>query len=216
MTKQAHKNGFTLIEVMIAMAILAVMAFLIFASTQRTLDSKEDTQKTDDLNHSVSMALSRMSADFQMAFLLSGADFLGTDGRINTVFIGKEDRADFPSFSRQRYFKDAKEADYGEVGYFLEDNKEEPGVKLLLRRDSKNLDNKPEEGGKTEVLIGGVQELHFEYYDANKKEWMKSWDSSQLEYSNRLPRAVRIQIKVLPPDGEEPMTFSTIAEVKLF
>src|SRR5215510_658413 len=115
------QSGFTLIEVMIAMAILAVMAFLIFTSTQRTLDSKEDTQKTDEMNHSISLALSRMSSDFQMAFLLSGNDFLGSEGLVKTEFIGKEDRADFPSFAHQRYFKDAKEADYGEVGYYLED-----------------------------------------------------------------------------------------------
>ncbi len=209
------RNGFTLIEIMIAMAILAVMAVLFFTSMSQTINSKDDVEKKDELGHSANLALNKMSMDLQMAFLLNGPEFLGSDGKMKTAFIGKEDRVDFPSFSHVRYFKDVKESDYAEVGYYVEDDKEDPSKKLLMRRESKGIDDKPEEGGKGEAMIEGVKEFHLEYYDSKKKEWLKNWDSTQVDFSNRLPRAVKIELKVQDPAMEEPYAFSTIVDLKL-
>ena len=208
--------GFTLLEVMIAMTILAAMSLLLYTSMSQTMTGKEDTEKKDNLNHSVSLAFNKMASDLQMAFLLPGPDFLGTDGSRKSVFKGTEEKMDFASFSHVRYLKDAPEADFGEIGYSLEDNKdEEGGGRMLVRRESKILDDKPDDGGTIEPLVEGVKEIHFEYFDTKKNDWMKSWDSSQLENSNQLPRAVRIQIKVQDPSSEDSFTFSTIAELKL-
>ncbi|MBL7684429.1 MAG: prepilin-type N-terminal cleavage/methylation domain-containing protein [Deltaproteobacteria bacterium] len=215
-TSLRSAEGFTLIEVMIAIAILAVIAILVFMSTSQTINSKEDTEKKDNLNHSVNMALNKMVNDLQMSFLLVGPDFLGSDGRMKTVFKGTEDKLDFPTLSKMRYYKNSQETDYGEVGYFLQDDPEQSGQKLLMRRESKRIDDKPEEGGVSEPIVDGIKELHFEYYDAQKKEWLKAWDSSQLESANRLPRAVRMTIKVVDADSEDPLTFSTMADIRLF
>ncbi len=208
-------RGFTLIEVMIAMAILAVMAMLIYTSLSQTISSKDDVEKRDELGHSANLVLNKMTLDLQMAFLLTGPEFLGSDGKMKTAFIGKEDRVDFSSLSHVRYFKDSKESDYAEVGYFVEDDKEDPGNKLLVRRESKLIDDKPTEGGTSEAMVEGVKEFHLEYYDSNKKEWLKSWDSTQVDVSNRLPRAVKIELKVQDPSMEEPYEFSTIVDLKL-
>ena len=209
------EGGFTLLEVMIAMSILAMMSLLLYTSMSQTMVGKEETEKRDDLHHSVALAFNKMASDLQMAFLVPGTEFLGTDGSRKTVFKGTEEKMDFPSFSHVRYFKDVPETNFGEVGYFLEDSKEEAGGKILMRREAKILDDKPEEGGSVEPLVEGIKELRLEYYDPNKKEWQKGWDSSQLENSHRLPRAVRIEIKVGDPGSEEEFVFSTIAEVKL-
>jgi type II secretion system protein J len=209
--------GFTLLEVMIAMTILAMMSLLLYTSMSSTMSGKEDTEKKDNMNHSVALAFNKISNDLQMAFLLPGPDFLGTDGTRKTVFKGTEDKMDFASFSHVRYLKDAPEADFGEVGYSLEDNKDdEGGGKLLMRREAKVLDDKPDEGGTLEPLVEGVKEIHFSYFDTKKNDWLKSWDSSQLENSNQLPRAVKIEIKVQDPSSEEDVySFSTIAEIRL-
>ncbi len=209
------KEGFTLIEVMIAMAILAVMAVLIYTSMSQTIGSKEDVEKKDELGHSANLALNKMSLDLEMAFLLNGPEFLGSDGKVKTAFIGKEDRMDFATLSHVRYFKDAKETDYAEVGYYIENDKEDSSNKLLMRRESKGIDDKPTEGGKSEAMVEGVKELHLEYYDPSKKEWLKNWDSTQLDFSNRLPRAVKIELKVQDPSMEEPYDYSTVVGLKL-
>lgn len=210
------EGGFTLIEVMIAVAILAVMSVLIYTSVSQTIASKDDTEKKDEINHSAALAMTKMASDLEMAFLLNGPDFLGSQGFMKTVFTGTEEKMNFPSLSHTRYFKDSPEADFGEVGYFLEDDKEEQGNKILMRRESKKVDEKPEEGGVSDPLLDHVKSIHFEFYDAQKKDWVKSWDSSQLETANRLPRAVKIEIQVMDKESEEPLRYSTIAEVKLY
>lgn len=212
---KACKKGFTLIEVMIAMSILAVMAMLIYTSTTQTMSSKDDVEKRDDLGHSANLTLNKMSLDLQMAFLLNGPEFLGSDGKMKTAFIGKEDRVDFSSLSHVRYFKESKESDYAEVGYFLEDDKEDANNKILMRRESKAIDDKPQEGGVSEGMVEGMKEFHLEYYDPTKKEWLKNWDSTQVDFSNRLPRAVKVEMKVQDPSMEEPYVFSTIVDLKL-
>jgi general secretion pathway protein J len=190
------------------------MSVLIFSSTTQTIASKEDTEKIDNINHAASLALAKIATDLQMAFIISSPDFLGSEGNIKTVFIGKEDQMNFPTFSHTRYFKDAKEADFCEIGYFVENSKESD-EKNLMRRESRTLDDKPEEGGVSDPIVEGIKDFHLEYFDPRKKEWLKNWDSSQLDFANRLPRAVKIEIKVDNPEGEEPFTYSTIAELKL-
>lgn len=208
------KNGFTLIEVMISMAILSVMSLLIYTSTFQTLTGKQDTEKKDEQNHSASLALGKMSYDLQMAFIL-GPEFIPSDGRMKTVFVGQDSSIDFPSFAHYRYFKNSSEADFGEIGYSIDTDKEDSQKKVLLRRETGNLDDKPDQGGNSEVLVEGVKEIHFEYYDATKKEWLKAWDSSQLESAGKLPRAVKIQLKLEAEEGGEDLVYQTIAELRM-
>lgn len=208
-------SGFTLIEIMIAMAILAVMAVLLFTSMSQTLNSKDDVEQKDELSHSANLALNKMSMDLQMAFLVTGPEFLGSDGKVKVAFVGKDDSVNFSSLSHVRYFKDAKEADFAEVGYFMGDDKDDPENKILMRRESRLIDDKPEEGGKAEAMVERVKEFHLEYYDPQKKEWQKAWDSTQVDVANRLPRAVKIELKVQDPNMEEPYIYSTIVDLRI-
>ncbi|MBF0492748.1 MAG: prepilin-type N-terminal cleavage/methylation domain-containing protein [Deltaproteobacteria bacterium] len=209
------KNGFTLIEVMISMAILSMMSLLIYTSTFQTINGKQMSENKDEQNHSASLALGKMSYDLQMAFIL-GAELMPSDGRMKTVFIGQDSDINFPSFAHYRYFKNSPEADFGEIGYSIDTDKENSQKKVLLRRESATLDDKPSEGGVFEVLVEGVKEMHFEYYDPDKKEWLKSWDSSQLENSGKLPRAVKIQLILEGEEGEDDLVYQTIAELRMY
>lgn len=214
--KIAKKTGFTLIEVLIAIAILSGMVVAMVISTNQIMNSKEETEKLDDQSHSVFLALNRISSDLQMAFLVSGTDFLGTTGEMKIAFIGKEDQMNFASFSLARYFKGEQEFDYGEVGYSIAASKNESREKSLYRREQKGFDITPEEGGISEPILENIRSIHFQYYDSQKKEWLRGWDTTQLDFSNRLPEMVKIEMEVenLQEEGK-PLSFSTIAGIKL-
>ena len=77
MNTTPRQNGFTLLEVMIALGILAAMALAMFVATQQTLNSKQSTEDRDDANHSIVQALNRMSDDLDMAVIVKSKDLLG-------------------------------------------------------------------------------------------------------------------------------------------
>lgn len=62
-------TGFTLLEVMVAVAIMGVIMTLVWSSTSQSLNSKERIEKRDLIFHSGSVALRKMSEDLSMAFL---------------------------------------------------------------------------------------------------------------------------------------------------
>jgi len=209
-------KGFTLIEVMIAVSILALMTVLLYASMTETMKTNQSTEDRDEMLHQASLSLGRMSRDLEMAFLIVSPDFLGSDGRKKTIFKGEQDHVNFASFSIERYFAESQENNFGEIGYFLEKDPDNPDKNILKRREQRLLDDKPEDGGKVEDMVGSVSDLRFEYYDAGKKDWSKSWDSSQLEFNNHLPRMVKITLKLKDPDSDEEIELATFSNIKLY
>lgn len=211
----ASSAGFTLLEVMIALAILAMMSLAVFLSTNQLLSSKEQTEARDEREHEISLALSRMSDDLGMAYALKSPELLGSDFDGQIAFKGGEERVDFATFGNQRYLQDARESDSSEVGYYLEADPEDPKRYNLMRRQSAQVDRDVQLGGRAYVLMEDVEKLRFEYLDEKADEWKKSWDSESPDASNRLPRAVKIEIEAALPDEEEKTVFTAIAPIRL-
>ncbi|HEX7489207.1 MAG TPA: prepilin-type N-terminal cleavage/methylation domain-containing protein, partial [Anaeromyxobacteraceae bacterium] len=61
--------GFTLIEVMIAVGITAVIGVMVMGSFQRTYAAKELTEGQDERFSSARMTLNRLSRELSQAFL---------------------------------------------------------------------------------------------------------------------------------------------------
>ena len=210
-----HASRFTLHEVMIALAILAMMALGMFVATQQTLNSKAMTEDRDDRNHSVVQALNRMAEDLDMAVILKSKNLLGLNFDGEVAFEGGEERLDFVSLSHQRYLAEAKESELNEISYFLEPMPEDPGKSMLVRRESAQIDKNLQEGGAGYPLLENVESLSFEYLDAKTGEFKKVWDSKSIDFANKMPQAVKVTLEVMQPDAEEKTTFTTLAPIRM-
>lgn len=214
-----HPLGFTLIEVMIAVAILAGMSLALFGASSQMINSKVLVEDRDDAQHSVSFALNRMSEDLNMAYFVKSRALLGTAFEGEISFLGKEDRIDFVSFSHLRFLKNAKESDSAEISYYLEADPDDPDSKILMRRESTTIDRNLEEGGMAYQVLKGVRFLEFRYLpagkDPTKDEWKSVWDTGSSEANNRLPDAVKIRLEVVLPEDEEARTYTTLAPIQL-
>lgn len=214
-----------MIEVLVALAVLSLLSLLIWQEMKIVTLSKDRFEKKGEAFRGASLTLQRLSADLQMAVLFSSPDILGVSSGgeqvTKSVFVGKnsgdQDGIVFNSLSHIRYLKDSKESDLAEVGYFLEPAQEEgEGPFLLKKRDSSPPDAEPEEGGRTFTLLTGVKELNFRYYDLQKQEFVDQWDSTSLDYVNRLPRAVEIALVVRNPvSEEEEFRFATVVLLEM-
>jgi general secretion pathway protein J len=200
------RQGMTLIEVMVAMAMFAGVAVLIYGGFSQTSHAKEVLNRQLDRYHELRVGLERMVRELSMAFVSANGNMVSVS-KVRTTFIGKEigfgSRVDFTSMSHTRVYRDSKESDQNEISYFLAENPKGDG-KVLARRMQARIDDKPEEGGRVEVLIGDVLEFELEYLDPATWEWVRSWDAvSGVGQTNRLPAQVRIKLTVPSIDGKK-------------
>lgn len=208
-------KGLSLLEVVIALALLAVMSLTIYSGASRTLSQQERATDQAERLQGATMALSRLSRDLKTAYIVKSNDMLGARFEGEITFLGKENRLDFVSFSNLRYIRDAKESDSLELSYFLESDPNNEEAYILMRRQSKLIDSDLQEGGRNYPLLYGVKTLQFEYLPINSEEWVKEWDAFSLKGNNQIPRAIKVVIEMFYPNDEATTEFSIIVKPEL-
>lgn len=198
------KRGFTLLEVILAVTVLALIGTMIYGGFSQTALNKARVEKDVDHSRIIHMALERMTREISMAYVSTHVN-PSLDLRVsNTAFVGKDngrqDRIDFTSFSHQRLYRNARESDQNEISYFVTEHPDEPGMNVLARREQNRIDEDPRRGGKSQILVENVEEFNVEYFDPLLSEWVDTWDTvNTLAQPNRLPTQVRIRLGVKDP-----------------
>lgn len=223
------RGGFTLIEVLVAVTLLALISILVWQAMGSTVKSKERFETKDQVFRSVSLAMARVSHDLKTAFLFSRPEILGLsvngEQMSKNVFIGVNqgelDKVTFVTFNHLRYVKDSKESDQAEVGYFVENGtvETEEGealVPILKKREASPPDTQPEEGGRVINVLEGVKEFDLRYYREDRDEFVEGWDSTGIDNLNKLPLAVEMTMAVADPfDEEASIKFKTIVFLEM-
>lgn len=195
-----RRAGMTLIEVMVAMAMFAGVGVLVYGGFSQTSRAKRTLEAQLDRYHEVSSALERMVRELSMAYLSVHYNPLASLQSMRTIFVGKGSgfgtRIDFTSVSHTRLYRDAKESDQNEISYFLTDDPVGTG-KVLARRMQPRIDDRPDEGGRVEILLKDVLEFELSFLDPVTWEWLNDWDTkSGTGQMNRLPAQVKILVTV--------------------
>jgi general secretion pathway protein J len=206
-TKRRSRLGMTLIEVMVALAMFSAIGALIYGGFSQTSRAKQVLGAQLDRYHELRVGMERMVRELSMAYMSTHYNPLSSLRTMRTTFIGKAsgfgDRIDFTAVSHTRIYRDAKESDQEEISYFVTDDAK-GDTKVLARRVQARPDDKPEEGGRIEVLISDVLEFELEYLDQASWEWVETWDAVQGSgQTNRLPAQVRIKVTVPGVDGKK-------------
>ncbi len=209
------QSGFTLLEVMIAVTILAAISLGLFGATTQVLSSKDLVESRDEVQHSVTFALNRMAQDLGMAYFTKSPELLGAKFEGEISFLGTENRLDFVSLSHLRYLKNVPEGESIEVSYYLVPSSEGGDRMVLMRRQATEIDRQGQEGGTAYPLLDGVRSIDFKYLPVNNDEWKTTWDTRSVDAQNTLPRAVQISLEVYFPEEEEPRIFTWTAPIRL-
>lgn len=205
---QNHKaaaRGFGLAEALVAMAILAMIGGLSFGTFGRVIDGRDRATAITERYHDVRQALQRMSRELSTAFLSMHKDC--ADPRTATLFetrrVSGGTRLDFTSFSHFKTVADANESDQNALSYFVDIDPIDTTRKSLMRREKVRIDEKPDEGGESQVLAEHVESLEFSFYDAKTDQWQDDWDAKSVDHRNRLPKFIKIVLKVRGPNDKE-------------
>jgi general secretion pathway protein J len=204
-------SGFTLLEALVATAIMALMGMMTFGVIGHTLDSYQRATGISERTQEARMALERMAREISMAFLSYHHDCSGP--RTLTLFKTRRTalgtRLDFTSFSHLQVRKDAKDSDQNELSYFVDVDPNASAKKHLYRREQDRIDEKPDEGGTQVAVTHNVAGLNFSFYNPRADRWTDDWSSSDRDTWYRLPKYVKITLELAHQPKEERLVTGT-------
>ncbi|MBW2403809.1 MAG: prepilin-type N-terminal cleavage/methylation domain-containing protein, partial [Deltaproteobacteria bacterium] len=215
------RRGFTLLEIMLAVAVLSLVGTMIYSGFAQTALNKARIEQDVDHSRVIHMTLDRMARELTMAFVSTHVNPSLDLRVVETAFIGKDngkdDRIDFTSFSHRRLYRNARESDQNEISYFVTEHPDDPGVLVLARREQNRIDDDPRRGGKSQILVENIEEFNVEYFDPLLSDWVQTWNTEDmLAQPNRLPTQVRIRLSVKDPRHRgDTQTFGTRVTIPL-
>jgi general secretion pathway protein J len=210
-------SGFTLIEVMLALAILAFITSLMWGSFSQLAKDKKGLEASQERLHTVRVALMRMSRELEMAYLSDNQD---TSVAYRPTFLTSSsqsavDELSFSTFAHQRLRGGLAEGDSAVVTYFGARDPEDGRVTNLMRKETRRLQAEDAKTlpGETYILCPNIAQVKYSFYDYKKKEWQREWNTNTIG-SDFLPSHVRITLVVIDEHGRED-SYSTDARIQL-
>lgn len=192
----------TIVEALVSVAILSIVSVTVFGGFSQTMRNKARVEEQGDRAHVIRVAMERMCREIQSAFVSLDVNISPQLASMRTIFhgrhVGRGSRLDFTSFSHRRLYRDAHESDQNELGYFVAEHRDEETRlthRVLVRRESRRIDDDPETGGQQMILIDELREFELMYFDQISMQWVDGWDTQGPEM-NRLPAQVRIRLVV--------------------
>jgi len=229
--RQRVQRGFTLIELMVSVAVMSIILAAAYVCFSSGVSSQRLVEGRVDMVQNARVAMAILTADLRGACPLSKeVEFLGMDRMLGEI------EADNIDFGTHNYTpRRSGEGDFCEVSYFLAESPE-PGQFSLWRRRNPRISFDPMSGGERTEIARGLRGLRFEYYDG--LDWYDEWGDvdgrGQAETSAKLrtnlsgmPEAVRITFWFEPdrqstterPAGpgadEARVMFQTVARLNL-
>lgn len=215
---RSGRRGLTLLEISLAVTILALMATLTWGSLARSFDAYETVTDIDRRYHEIRVAMNRMARELSMAFLTSNRRHRGQERVSMTIFKAESSsrfyELHFTTFAHDILRADAKESDQCEIAYFGRADPDRQGQMNLMRREDPRLDREADEGGREYVLAENITKFQLRFWNERKQDWTSEWDTETQEFAGRLPSVVEITMVTEDEAGEE-LTFVTKTRINL-
>ncbi len=201
-----NKRGFTLFEILMALAILGVVFSILYLTFHQSMTVMAYTEERAEVIRQGRMILERMTGELKGAILPAPGSPQGLPFRYGLVGrTGKErgyfrDRLDFTACTLLQINSGQAERNIVEIGYFLD---YEPGGKALtlFRRQDDLVDRDLLQGGRSMAICDRVRALHFIFW-GRQKEAEKEWNSLEGAQRNQLPARVQIELVLEDARGQ--------------
>lgn len=206
---QGAARGFTLLELMVAIAILGLIMVMVAESFHAVAQSKVHAETRIAIDQSARLVMFQLSNELrgavQTPFIPSHVLLLGQAHQQN---FQPMDTITFSTLDpgHSRYIED-----FGPevtIAYTTAPNPDHRGWSLLERTQFSSLLSNPPTGqaAVTTVLADDLLALHIRYFDG--VNWSESWDSTQLSPGRMLPMEITIDLRFASTGGV-PLTLST-------
>lgn len=190
-------RGFTLVEVMVAMAIFAVLSVGVYRVLSSMVDTQTRVTEHADNLRAMQVAMRLLSQDLEQVAM-------------RDIRLPNDDRE--PAFAHRLNDYDlvfttkglsnpllARRSNLQRIAYVLESSKDARDEKTWWRYVWTELDRLDRAEPVKQKLLSGIDDWRFEFQDS-KGDWQRDWPENKSDDKQRirdLPVAVRVEIKMV-------------------
>lgn len=185
--KKRHA-GFTLIEIMIALVIFAIIGVLAALSLHQTIENNKALNIQDQRLMQLQLALTLIRRDIIQAI---NRPVISADGGKTAAFTGSGSSIQLTRAGLINPFDVSKRTDMQRVGYALSKGS-------LVRQTWVELDRAPNAKPESQTLLNDVTSLEWKFID-RKHQTQSSWPASSndaQQLPEPLPRAVLLTMHI--------------------
>jgi type II secretion system protein J len=205
-------QGFTLLEVLIAISIMATILVILFGTYSAAVDRAARSRELSQIYHEARVLLQLLANDLRSSYVkesIEQAQQVAHQVRVNpTTFIG-EDHSDADKPADKLTFSttlpvqrpDVPDTEMCRVSYSLEEVNDPPQSRALFRRVNCSLDPLATDQDHLFLLTDLAHGLDFKYYDEQGTEYL-DWNSNEPQGGKRLPARVKITLVLADQQGQ--------------
>ncbi len=197
---QRASRGFTLIEMMLAVAVLGLILVMLSGSFNAVAHSKVHAEDRLSADHAARALL------FQMANEIRGAvQTPQSASRVMLLGTGRMENGqplDSMSISTLDYGHRRALTGFGAeevITYATVPNPDRRGWYMLERSSQSGLIQNADSRPGAVMLAPNVLSLHIRYF--NGQQWSESWDSASFPRGQQLPIAIAVELKMAASSG---------------
>ena len=186
---QKKQLGFTLIEVLIAIAIFAILSVLAYGGLNSVIESKQQTEDALTRLRQLQLTMTKLQRDIEQVSAREAKDEFG--GSLLKLSSGQDSEL-LIQFTRNGWRNPAEltRSHLQRVAYKLDEDK-------LIRMTWPYVDRAQDSQVIETLLIDNISEIKFKFYDS--ESWSDNWPSQSTFTSDEpqdLPRAVEVTLKM--------------------
>lgn len=197
-------NGFTLIEILIAIFIFAIVMSMLFSSFHSALSTTEAVRGAMTTNEMAKICIQRVVADLQSIYLNlppaytppgmdAPPEHYRLEGDITSINGRDFSKLRFTSSAHLSLDPSGESDGIAEIVYYVDQTEEDVWV---MRRSDKLYPFDAFEANKNDpVLCEKIKSLAFTYYDEEGTEH-EVWDSESLDNKYATPWAIGIVLEI--------------------
>ena len=206
--------AFTLLELMVALALLSIVLTLIYAAFSNISGNALRLTRELESRQNLRVLLKLVADDLQGAQYLknfaSNERASGIDAQLAYTEDKRYTRINLHAAVPARFHRQvAQGGDPGlhEIGYAVERDRDLDTL-VLVRREDFYLDDDLSAGGISVAIADHIVDFKVEFLRGNvdaqitAEEWLEEWNSMQAPVGGKLPAALRVTISQQAPDDK--------------
>ena len=187
--RQASEGGFTLVEVLLAISLVAMMATLVFGSLYVTTSAIDAARANSANEQIVRSTLRVMTDELSVGVGPTTGPWMGINGQQDGQ---PADSIAFLTMGQFRGAESTKDTELVRIVYTREGDR-------LLRFSRRNLYGLTDESVEKVELATKVKGFNVRYYDGKSQLWLDEWDSRG---KPGIPKAILIELTLLQGKAE--------------